>query len=82
MIQQNFLLKNNLLIQLIISFFTRMFENRIEIDGSAYLAEPYSPTSVHCRQDKPAQYFKSCAHDYLYFRVFDALSSELLGFIL
>ena len=60
----------------------RMFRNRIRTNGSTYLAEPYSPTSVHCRQDKPAQYFKSCAHDYLYFRVFDALSSELLGFIL
>lgn len=25
----------------------RMFENRIKLDGSAYLAEPYSPTSAH-----------------------------------
>lgn len=51
MIQQNFLLKNNLLIQLIISFFTRLFENRIDLNGSAYLAEPYSPTSVQVESE-------------------------------
>lgn len=38
MVQQKFFLKNNILIQMIIPFFTRMFENRIEASGSAYLA--------------------------------------------
>jgi len=28
-----------------------MFENRIRSDGSAYLAEPYSPTSVHVESE-------------------------------
>jgi len=28
-----------------------MFENRIDLNGSAYLAEPYSPTSVQAESE-------------------------------
>jgi len=38
-----------------------MFRNRIKLNGSAYLAEPYSPTSVH--RQEVGTVFKSCAHD-------------------
>lgn len=39
MIQQILSVKINSLIQWIILFFTRMFENRISTNGSAYLAK-------------------------------------------
>lgn len=51
MIQQILSVKINSLIQWIILFFTRMFENRIRLNGSAYLAEPYSPTSVQIESE-------------------------------
>ncbi len=56
-----------------------MFENHKESDGSAYLAEPYSPTSTRNRAYRCQRIiFKVHAHRLILLEVFDAPGSNLL----